>query len=99
MSSVLTAASVIVLDNLNSHKVAGVKVAIEGAGAALRYLPSYSPDFNPIEQSLAKLKGLLRKTRARTLEALCSAIGSLMDQFSNSECEHYIRHCGYCQLG
>lgn len=90
---------IVVMDNLSSHKVAGVKAAIEGAGAALRYLPPYSPDFNPIEQSFAKLKGLLRKTQARTLEALWSAIGSLMDQFSSSECERYIRHCGYCQSG
>ena len=90
---------IVVLDNLSSHKVAGVKATIEGAGAALRYLPPYSPDFNPIEQSFAKLKGLLRKTQARTLEALWSAIGSLMDQFSSSECERYIRHCRYCQSG
>ena len=90
---------IVVMDNLSSHKVAGVKATIEGAGAALRYLPPYSPDFNPIEQSFAKLKGLLRKTQARTLEALWSAIGSLMDQFSSSECERYIRHCGYCQSG
>jgi transposase len=95
----LRAGDVVVMDNLSSHKVAGVKAAIEGAGAALRYLPPYSPDFNPIEQSFAKLKGLLRKTQARTLEALWSAIGSLMDQFSSSECERYIRHCGYCQSG
>ena len=62
------------MDNLSSHKMAGVKAAIESAGAALRYLPPYSPDFNPIEQSFSKLKGLLRKTQARTLEALWSAI-------------------------
>ena len=87
------------MDNLSSHKMAGVKAAIESAGAALRYLPPYSPDFNPIEQSFSKLKGLLRKTQARTLEALWSAIGSLMDQFSSSGCERYIRHCGYCKSG
>ena len=95
----LRAGDVVVMDNLSSHKVAGVRAAIEGAGAALRYLPPYSPDFNPIEQSFAKLKGLLRKTQARTLETLWNAIGALMDQFSSSECERYIRHCGYCQSG
>ena len=91
----LRAGDIVVMDNLSSHKVAGVKAAIEGAGAALRY----SPDFNPIEQSFAKLKGLLRRTQARTLEALWSAFGSLLEQFSSSECERYIRHCGYCQSG
>ena len=89
----------VVMDNLGSHKVAGVKAAIEGAGATLRYLPPYSPDLNPIEQSFAKLKGLLRKTQARTLEALWSAVGALLDLFGASECERYIRHCGYCQSG
>jgi transposase len=93
------AGDIVVMDNLSSHKVAGVRAAIEGAGATLRYLPPYSPDFNPIEQSFAKLKGLLRKAQARTLEALWSAIGSLLEQFSSSECERYIRHCGYCQSG
>jgi len=87
------------MDNLSSHKVAGVKPAIEAAGATLRYLPPYSPDFNPIEQVFAKLKTSLRTTQARTLEALWSAIGSLLDRFALDECERYIRHCGYCQSG
>ena len=87
------------MDNLSSHKVAGVQAAIEAAGATLRYLPPYSPDLNPIEQSFSKLKTLLRKAQARTLEALWSAVGALLDLFGPSECERYIRHCGYCQLG
>jgi transposase len=95
----LRAGDIVVMDNLISHKVACVKAAIENAGAALRYLPPYSPDFNPIEQSFAKLKGLLRRTQARTIEALWSAFGSLLEQFSSNECERYIRHCGYCQSG
>ena len=74
-------------------------VDIEGAGSALRYLPPYSPDFNPIEQVFSKLKTLLRSAQARTLEALWSAIGSLLDRFPPDECERYIRHCGYCQPG
>jgi hypothetical protein len=56
------------------------------------------PPYSPIEQSFAKRKTLLRKTRARTIEALWSAIDSLLKQFSTSECGRYIRHCGYCQL-
>ena len=95
----LVAGDIVVMDNLSSHKVAGVKAAIEGAGAALRYLPPYSPDFNPIEQVFAKLKTLLRSTQARTLEALWTSIGSLLERFSLDECINYIRHCGYCQSG
>ena len=90
---------IVVMDNLSSHKVAGVKPAIEAAGAVLRYLPPYSPDFNPIEQVFAKLKTLLRTTQARALETLWSAIGSLLDRFAPDECARYIRHCGYCQSG
>lgn len=89
----------VVMDNLSSHKVVGVKRAIEAAGAALRYLPPYSPDLNPIEQVFSKLKALLRSAQARTLEALWSVIGSLLDRFPADECERYIRHCGYCQSG
>jgi transposase len=90
---------IVVMDNLSSHKVAGVREAIESAGATLRYLPPYSPDYNPIEQVFAKLKTLLRKAQARTLDTLWKTIGALLDQFSSSECENYIRHCGYCQSG
>ena len=68
---------------------------IERTGAQVRYLPPYSPDFNPIEQVFAKLKGLLRRTAARTVESLWNAIGTLLDEFSPGECANYIRHCGY----
>jgi len=95
----LRAGDIVVMDNLSSHKVAGVRPAIEGAGAQLRYLPPYSPDYNPIEQAFAKLKLLLRKTQARTVEVLWTAIGSLLDHFSPGECENYIRHAGYCKSG
>ena len=78
----LVAGDIVVMDNLSSHKVAGVKATIEGAGAALRYLPPYSPDFNPIEQVFAKIKTLLRSTQARTLESLWTSIGSLLERFS-----------------
>ena len=67
---ILRQGDIVVMDNLPSHKVAGIREAIEAAGAELRYLPSYSPDFNPIEQFFAKLKALLRKAAARTIEAL-----------------------------
>ena len=90
---------IVVMDNLSSHKLARVKSAIEAAGAELRYLPPYSPDFNPIEQVFAKLKTLLRTTQARTLETLWSAIGSLLDKFAPDECECHIPQYGYCHSG
>jgi transposase len=65
-------------DNLSSHKVAGVRQAIEAAGATLMYLPPYSPDLNPIEQAFAKLKALLRAKALRTVDALWNALGSLV---------------------
>ena len=86
---------IVIMDNLGSHKVSGVRQAIEAADAQLRYLPPYSPDMNPIEQVFAKLKTLLRRTAARTQESLWSATGLLLDRFSPAECANYIRHCGY----
>jgi transposase len=94
---VLQPGDIVVLDNLGAHKVVGIATAIEAAGAQLRYLPPYSPDYNPIEQVFAKLKTLLRKTAARTVETLWSAVGTLLNQFSTGECERYIRHSGYGQ--
>jgi transposase len=93
----LKAGDVVVMDNLGSHKVAGVHQAIEARGARLAYLPPYSPDLNPIEQVFAKLKTLLRKTAARTVEALWSAIGTLLENFAPPECARYIAHAGYLQ--
>ena len=86
---------VVIMDNLASHKVAGVRQAIERAGATLRYLPAYSPDFNPIEQAFAKLKAALRKAAARTLEALIEAIANALATFTSEECENYIANSGY----
>lgn len=96
---VLHPGDIVVMDNLGSHKVAGIAETIEAAGAQLRYLPPYSPDYNPIEQVFAKFKTLLRKTAARSRNALWSACGSLLDQFNADECERYICHAGYDQSG
>jgi transposase len=87
----------VILDNLSSHKVAGVRTAIEAAGAHLLYLPPYSPDLNPIEMAFAKLKSLLRAKALRTMDELWKALGSLSETFSQTECEHYLRHAGYFQ--
>ena len=83
------------MDNLGSHKVSGIREAIEARGAIVRYLPPYSPDLNPIEQCFAKLKALLRKAAARSVEALCAVIGALLPSFSPTECANYFAHSGY----
>jgi transposase len=85
----------VVMDNLSPHKVAGVKEAIRAAGASVLYLPSYSPDFNPIEQRFAKFKSLLRTAAARTQTVLWETIGTLLDAFKPVECQNYIVNSGY----
>jgi transposase len=85
----------VVMDNLASHKVKGVREAIEAAGARLLFLPPYSPDLNPIEQFFAKLKALLRTAARRTVDALWNAIGTALDAFTPDECRNYIANCGY----
>lgn len=89
---------VVILDNLSSHKVAGVREAIEAVGATVRYLPPYSPDFNPIENLFAKLKTLLRKAEERTQDGLWQKIGNLIDVFTPDECKNYFKHCGYAAI-
>ncbi|SES00780.1 Transposase [Azotobacter beijerinckii] len=91
----LTARDLVVMGNLPAHKVAGVRRAIEGAGATLRYLPPYSPDLNPIETAFSKLKALLRKAAARTLPELWQSIGEVIGQFSADDCRHYFKAAGY----
>jgi len=86
---------VVVLDNLAAHKQPEVRRAIEAAGALLRFLPPYSPDFNPIELAFAKLKAFLRAARPRTFEQTCALIAAALQLFSADECAHYVRHCGY----
>lgn len=86
---------VVIMDNLGSHKVAGVREAIEAAGATPLSLPPYSPDFNPIEQAFAKLKALLRKAAARTLDALVAAIAEALDAFTADECKNHLTNSGY----
>ncbi len=95
LAPTLRRGDVVVMDNLPSHKVAGVREAIERAGATLRYLPPYSPDFNPIEQAFAKLKALLRKAAARTFEVLIEAIAHALADFKPQECANYIANSGY----
>ena len=91
----LRTGDIVVMDNLSSHKGPRVRELIEAAGASLRYLPPYSPDFNPIENAFAKLKALLRKTAARTVDALWDAIGRLVDAFKPAECANYFAAAAY----
>jgi transposase len=86
---------VVVMDNLGSHTLAGVRAAIEAAGCELLFLPPYSPDLNPIENAFSKLKRLLRPAAERTVDGLWSAIGRLLGRFTRRECRNYFRHCGY----
>jgi transposase len=86
---------IVVMDNLPAHRRAGVREAIESAGARLRFLPPYSPDFNPIENAFAKLKALLRKAAARTIEDLWNAIGDALPLFTPHECANYFTAAGY----
>ena len=91
----LAPGDIVVMDNLPAHKVAGVRQAIEAAGATLLYLPPYSPDFNPIEMAFSKLKAILRKAAARTVTDLWEAIAGALDAFTQSECQNYFAAAGY----
>lgn len=86
---------VVIMDNLGSHKRQVIRRAIRAVGAKLLFLPAYSPDLNPIEQMFAKLKTLLRKLDARTIETTWRGIGQLLDAFTPQECANYFRNSGY----
>lgn len=86
---------IVIVDNLPSHKVAGVRQALEERGATLCFLPPYSPDFNPIEKFFSKLKALLRKAACRTICALWDEIGRLLNLVTPQECENYFSSSGY----
>ena len=86
---------IVIMDNLSSHKGPRIRQMIEAAGGSLLYLPPYSPDFNPIENAFAKLKALLRAAAERTVDALWTTIGSLIDRFTPDECANYFAAAGY----
>lgn len=97
LAPTLSGGDIVIMDNLSSHKVTGVREAIEASGAELRYLPAYSPDFNPIELAFSKLKKLLRDGAERTADKLWDLCGRILDQFTPTECRNYFSHCGYRQ--
>lgn len=86
LAPTLAPGDVVIADNLSSHKVAGVREAIEARGASLLFLPAYSPDLNPIENFFAKLKALLRKTAQRNFDGLLLHIALILDSLSTREC-------------
>jgi transposase len=97
LAPTLRSEDVVIADNLASHKVAGVREAIEARGASLLFLPSYSPDLNPIEQVFAKLKTLLRRAEPRTRKRLWDTIGTTLGRYTPAECRNYLANCGYGQ--
>ena len=86
---------IVVMDNLSSHKVAGIRKAIEAVGAEVLYLPPYSPDLNPIELAFSKLKKMLRDGAERTTDKLTKLCGKILEFFPEKECRGYFKHCGY----
>jgi transposase len=91
----LQTGDIVILDNLSSHKVEGVRPALAAVGATLLYLPPYSPDLNPIEKLFAKLKTLLRKAAKRSSEELWQEIGELLNTVTTRECANYFASAGY----
>ncbi|MCP1756891.1 transposase [Bradyrhizobium elkanii] len=85
----------VIMDNLPAHNVHGVREAIQAVGASLLYLPPYSPDFNPIEMALSKLKALLRAAAARTMPDLWQAIAQRSQTLLTQECQNYLVAAGY----
>ena len=95
LAPTLRPGDIVIADNLGSHKVAGVREAIEARGARILFLPGYSPDLNPIEQAFAKLKQVVRTAEPRNRTTLWKSIAEGLERFSPEECLNYFRHSGY----
>ena len=95
LAPTLSAGETVLMDNVRTHKVVGVKEAIEAKGAHVVYLPSYSPDFNPIEKPFSKIKAILERIAVRTAEALEAAVGEALQSFTPQECMNYFASTGY----
>ncbi len=95
LAPALRRGDVVVLDNLAVHKHPAIQAAIERVGARLRFLPPYSPDFNPIEQAFAKLKAFFRAARPRSFDHVNTLVASALPRFEPAECTNYVRNCGY----
>jgi len=95
LNPTLVTGDIVIMDKRPSHKAQGVRLAIEGAGCSLLYLPPYSPDFNPIEKTFAKLKAVLRATAELTVGGLWKTVGQVVTLFEPQECANYFKPCGY----
>lgn len=91
----LSPGDIVIMDNLGSHKAKAVRLAIRNAGAKLFLLPKYSPDLNPIQMLFAKLKHFLRKTAARSIDAVCNAIAEILETIAPDECPNHLIKAGY----
>ena len=91
----LTPGDVLVMDNLSAHKDGQTLAMLKEAGVTVRFLPAYSPDYNPIELMWSKVKSILRKIEARTNEALLLAIGEALSKVTSKDANHWLAHCGY----
>lgn len=98
LSPELKEGDMVICDNLSSHKVAGVREAIEARGAELLYLPAYSPDLNPIEMAFSKLKAILRQQAERSFQGLLQATSIALDHFSPNECINFFNHANYASF-
>ena len=95
LAPTLSPGDIVIMDNLPAHKKNSVRCAIERLGAQLRYLPPYSPDLNPIEMAYSKLKALLKKAAARTINALWGAIADAIAKIGGEDCKGYFTAAGY----
>lgn len=95
----LQAGQIVVMDNLGAHRPKRIRELIEDRGCELLYLPSYSPDYNPIEEAFAKIKNLLRKAAARTKDALVEAMGAALSAVTAEDARGFFEHAGYCPAG
>jgi transposase len=98
LAPTLRPGQIVVLDNLRQHQGERTRALIEARGAALWFLPSYSPDLTPIEEAFSKLKALLRTAAARTHEALAAAIWTALKAITPADAQGYFTHCGYPPL-
>lgn len=95
LAPTLVPGDMVIADNLSSHKVAGVREAMEARGASILFLPAYSPDLNPIEQFFAKLKAALRRLAPRSREALFRDVALTLSKVAPTECANYLANAGY----
>jgi len=96
LAPTLKEGDVVIMDNLSSHKVGGLKEIVEERGAKIEYLPQYSPDLNPVENMWSKVKAHLRQAKEKTKEALLEAVGAALRAVSAQDAQGWFEHCGYC---